>query len=1043
MPQKDTGLDTGPDTDLDTDLDTGLDEGPDAERDKKGIAKGHGATRDQVLFPLPASSDGKAASSPTTSKNHGPDQMPRYGSGNRPNNPRPDDPRPENPHINNPRPAPTMTIHPRSDNPRAKPPAKKGQTPIMEQYLQIKKNHPDDLVFFHLGDFYELFFDDAVKASKALDLALTKRGRHKGEEIPMCGMPIHSSEAYLARLVEQGFRVVVVEQSETKPTRTKGLIARSVKRIITSGTLTEESLLRARRHNYLAGICTVSHRLALAWLDISTGSFFVQSFPDAEKSGMSSTLDSALSRIEPGEILVDEQLRESPLWHKSEWVKKILFLARGRMDSENGKRRLHALYGVGSLSAFGHFHDCELAAAGALVDYVDLTQNGKLPRIGPLTHFQEKSAMAMDTATIRNLELFRSLSGKSQTSLVAMLDQTRSPAGGRLLRERLAAPWTDLAQIEKSLDRIDFFIRHNDLGESLNKRLSAYPDLERSMARLSLGRGSPRDLALIRDGITHTALALGDRRFLDLDVARKTTALLPKLEGLRQELEHALNEELPLLARDGNFIAPGYDKLLDKTRDQGDDIRRHIAALEQSYQRMSGLPKLKIKENRILGRFIEISANHASRLQDAAQGIFIHRQTMAGSMRFTTDDLAKLDSAMIGSTDRSIHIELELFATLVKKVLDQQGHIASLAHHMADMDVVSAHALTSRQYGYCRPKMDESLSLFIEGGRHPVVERALREQGEEFIANDCRLGRPKVHDQDRQKDASQKGESQKDGHQKNGRQKDESQRDDPRIWLVTGPNMAGKSTFLRQNALITIMAQSGLHVPAKAARIGIVDRLFSRVGAGDDLARGQSTFMVEMTETAAILNRATARSFVILDEVGRGTATFDGLSIAWASVEHLHNINTCRTLFATHYHELTALARQLPKLELRHMQVKEWQGNIVFLHHLAPGAAAGSYGIHVAKLAGMPDPAVARAKQVLVELENRRKEAPDVAPVCDQSLARDTDREHLTRLHRDIVAIDPENLSPRQALDILYRLVESARESDTVQHVSHPRNATK
>jgi DNA mismatch repair protein MutS len=867
--------------------------------------------------------------------------------------------------------------------------APEAATPAMAQYLELKRRHADCLLFYRMGDFYELFFDDAVKAAAALDIQLTKRGRHEGADIPMCGVPVHAAEAYLSRLIRQGFRVAVGEQmeepAEAKKRGAKAAIHRAVVRIVTPGTITEDGLLDARRNNYLAALAEAQGGLALAWLELSTGAFRLQEVTPAG-------LGAALARIEPGEVLVAERLIErADLFElMGDWKSVLTPLANQRFDSENGKKRLEALYGVRALDGFGSFTRAELAAGGALVDYVNLTQQGKVPLLQPPRRLGPGAVMEIDAATRRNLELTQSLSGERRGSLLAITDRTVTGAGARLLAEHLAAPLTDPRAIAARQDAVAFCIDNERLRESLRQALRRCGDIERAMARLALGRGGPRDLAQLGTTLGETA---GLRRLL-ADAPQRPRLIeqictdLGEHGVLVDRLARALAPELPAIARDGGFIAPGYVKEIDELRQLRDDSRRMIANLQTRYAAETGVTSLKIRHNNVLGYYVEVTAMHAEKLRQS----FIHRQTMANAMRFTTVELGELESKIASAADRVVALELEFFDGLVAEATLRAAGIARAAAALAGLDVAAGLAELAVDERYCRPVVDDSAAFAIGGGRHPVVEAALRSSlSGSFVGNDCAL---------------QEGQ---------------------RLWLLTGPNMAGKSTFLRQNAVIAILAQAGSFVPAEHARIGVVDRLFSRVGAADDLARGRSTFMVEMVETAAILNQAGERALVILDEIGRGTATFDGLSIAWAAVEHLHDVNRCRALFATHYHELTALAAKLEHLACYTMRVKEWQGDVVFLHEVAPGAADRSYGIHVAKLAGLPPAVVARAEAVLALLE-KGEQSGALARLADDlplfSAARPAGAPMAKRsaVEAALAEVQPDALTPRAALELIYRL---------------------
>jgi len=862
---------------------------------------------------------------------------------------------------------------------QAIPPIDPDVTPMMAQYLSIKRGHPDALLFYRMGDFYEMFFEDAVQAAAALDITLTKRGRHEGQEIPMCGVPVVSHEGYLSRLIRKGFRVAVCEQTENpaeaKKRGAKSVVGRAVIRVVTPGTLTEDTLLDARSHNYLAALAEAQGWLGLAWLDLSTGDFAVQHLG-------AKSLGAALARLSPGELLVSERLLS--LESLGDWKQILTPLPSARFDSDNGRKRLETLYGVKALDGFGNFSRAELAAAGSLVDYVELTQKGKLPRLAPLTRVADGALMEIDAATRRNLELSETLTGERKGSLLACIDRTVSGAGARLLAGRLAAPLTDIKTIDRRLDAVDHLLARPSLREDLRESLRKCPDIARALSRLTLGRGGPRDLAAVAKALAEGPVLAQMLR--DDGLPFLLQAAIDDLGDHRQMVAHftaALDDELPLLARDGGFIRPGFDAALDELRGWRDDGRQKIAALQASYAEMSGVASLKIRHNNVLGYYVEVPPKQAERMGEP----FIHRQTIASSVRYTTVELGALEDRIRSAADKALALELDLFADLVARVVAAADAIARAAHALAEFDVAASLAALAAERRFCRPRLEDSTAFDIKGGRHPVVEAAIPGG---FVANDCNL------------------------------------EDQQRLWLITGPNMAGKSTFLRQNALIAVLAQIGCFVPADSARIGVVDRLFSRVGAADDLARGRSTFMVEMVETAAILNQAGPRALVILDEIGRGTATYDGLSIAWAVVEHLHESNKCRALFATHYHELVALTARLPALSCHCMRVKEWQGDVVFLHEVAAGAADRSYGIHVARLAGLPSAVLSRAETVLHSLEKNgagqtaQKLADDLplfAALRPAPAARGP-----SEVEKAVAELNPDEMTPRDALEAIYRL---------------------
>ncbi len=865
---------------------------------------------------------------------------------------------------------------------------------MMAQYLTIKEAHPDSLLFYRMGDFYELFFQDAEVASAALDIALTKRGKHEGMDIPMCGVPVHSADGYLQRLIRKGHRVAVAEQTESpaeaKKRGYKAVVARDVVRLVTPGTLTEDNLLDARAHNFLVSVARAGKDYALAWADMSTGEFFYSAVQKDD-------IQTHLSRLDPGEILLsDKWLNEpdmAPMFE--DWDRELTPLPSVRFDSQNGERRLKALFNVAALDAFGQFGRSELAACGALVDYVELTQKGKFPHIKPPVRQAARDVMAIDAATRRNLELARTMTGERQGSLLAVIDRTITGAGARRLSADLSSPLTAVAEIYYRLEMTDYFVRDNTRRDKLRTILRRCPDMERALSRLSLGRGGPRDMAAIRDGLSETAnlRAILTREELDTDMTgiEAVSQQLGFHADIVDELARALSAELPLLARDGGFIAKGYRLDLDEMKTLRDESRRHIASLQANYAALAKVPSLKVKHNNVLGYFIEVTPRFADNMGED----FIHRQTMANAIRYTTVELGELEDKISRAADRAVALELELYDTLCAQVLAHGEHILAAAEAMAALDVAASHAELATEKGYSRPVIDDSLQFDIEGGRHPVVEAAIENSNEGgFVANNCSLS------------------------------------NENRLWLLTGPNMAGKSTFLRQNALITVLAQIGAYVPASKAHIGVVDRLFSRVGAADDLARGRSTFMVEMVETAAILNQAGERALVILDEIGRGTATFDGLSIAWATVENLHDVNKCRGLFATHYHELTALSSKLASLSNHCMKVQEWKGDVIFLHEVGSGSADRSYGIQVARLAGLPKAVVKRAENVLSHLEEKDQHSattrlandlPLFATVVEEVSASAASAGP-SEVEEKLKDVNVDDISPRDAHALLYEL---------------------
>lgn len=882
-------------------------------------------------------------------------------------------------------------------------------TPMMQQFIEIKAANPGSLLFYRMGDFYELFFDDAEIASKALGITLTKRGKHLGEDIPMCGVPYHAAEDYLNKLIQLGHRVAVCEQtenpSEAKKRGSKSVVKRSVVRLVTPGTITEEKLLDPDQSNFLAALASVksgdkNSDYALAWIDISTGEFFVS------KSSLEN-LTADLSRIDPSEIVYSENLSgDKNISQLLENTRAALSPQPGHLfDSQAATEKLKLYFQVKSLDGFGKFSRVELAACGAILGYVERTQLDERPALTFPKIQAAANVMYIDGATRNNLELTRTLSGERKGSLLSAIDRTVTGGGARLLSEWMKNPLLQPAMITARQMSIGFFIDNQLLAASVRKSLKACPDIPRALSRLALNRGGPRDMGAILKTIQvakrlpaeFTNVTSLDLMPEDIKEALSIIENLP--EAIENQCAASLSEDLPLLKRDGNFVKNGFCIEIDELRSLRDDSRKIIAELQLHYSEKTGVKNLKVRHNNVLGYFIEVTAQNADNLQtEEAKAEFIHRQTLANVMRFTTTQLAELESKIANAAGKILQLELEIYDSLCKTILDEAASLQKFATVLNQLDVAAGLAHLALEYDYCCPVIDDSLQFDIENGRHPVVEQVLKSDGAQaFISNHCSIGT----NQD-----SNIGD----------------------IWLLTGPNMGGKSTFLRQNALITILAQMGSYVPAASAHIGIVDRLFSRVGAADDLARGRSTFMVEMVETASILNQAGNRALVILDEIGRGTATFDGLSIAWATIEHLHEVNQCRTLFATHFHELTALNEKLSRLFNVTIKVKEWQGDVIFLHEIVKGIADRSYGIQVAKLAGLPEAVIARARNVLDQLEStdqRNASAKLVDELPLFSVMQPSVPKHSIgndALINALRSLSPDDLSPREALEQLYVL---------------------
>jgi DNA mismatch repair protein MutS len=875
-------------------------------------------------------------------------------------------------------------------------------TPMMAQYISVKEQYQEMLLFYRMGDFYEMFFHDAEVASEALNIALTHRGKIEDRDIAMCGVPVHALDGYLNKLIQKGFKVAICEQSETpeafKKRGGKGPLPRDVVRVVTPGTLQEDGLLQANQHNFLAAIGRVSAELAIAWADMSTGDFFVQLCSKED-------IETILTRLQAAELIYADDLTDVLAFAETDIFSHYHLSAEpsALFDHKKAAKRLSDFYGVSTLQGFGHFTPPMLSAAGGLLAYLQRTQLQQMPRLSRLTILSKQAFMDIDAATRKSLEITQTLSGERVGSLLHAIDFTRTAAGARLLHSRISAPLTDRKQIELRLGLASWFSKQPVLCKQVSDYLKLIPDLARSLSRIASGRGGPRDLAGLAEGLRgakQIAKSCLDSVHIDINEEIGRLCVVAQIpSGLSDQIFPALGDDLPILVRDGGFIRKAYCSQLDQLRQMRDESRRLIAGLQSDYAEKTDISSLKIKHNNVLGYHIEVRAAHGKKLLENEN--FIHRQTTAQAVRFTTTALSDLERQLSTAADRAIALEIQLFRELSDKISQNSGQIAEAAHGLACLDVAQSTARLAERHNFIRPLLTDDAEFTIEAGRHTVVEQALPASSP-FIANDCRMSKQ------------------------------------ANLWLLTGPNMAGKSTYLRQNAHIAILAQAGLFVPASMAEIGIIDKLFSRVGASDDLARGQSTFMVEMVETAAILNQSTDKSLVILDEIGRGTATWDGLAIAWACIEHLHNKNRCRTLFATHYHELTTLHSQLDRLRIHAMLVREWKGDIVFLHQVAAGAAAKSYGVHVAKLAGLPLAVIQRAATLVQRLEgqSQNNNLTDMLPLFGSQQSEDKtypSSDHVTvseQLGEMLDTLEPDACSPREALKLLYDLKAEYDKSD-------------
>ncbi|MDR2464473.1 MAG: DNA mismatch repair protein MutS [Holosporales bacterium] len=794
-------------------------------------------------------------------------------------------------------------------------------TPTMQQYVDIKKQHPDSLLFYRLGDFFELFFEDAVIAARELDIALTTRCKQSGKDIPMCGVPVHAYELYISRLIQKGYRVVICDQIETaeeaKTRGAKGPLVRDVTRIVTSGTITEDGLLPAE-NNYIATISMPNKNVvAVAIADVSTGFFGIESVS-------TKCICEVLTKWSPVEIVVSDDMFTNMQQILDRWKSKLTILPTTRFNTINSSHLLTSVYNVRSLDIFGLKYSHELQAAGILVDYVMSTQYCKNLSLLPPKIIYTNEYLSIDAATRRNLSLTESYSEQKNSSLFATLNKTQTAAGRRLLLKWLSSPLLNISQIESRLDDIEFFTKNTALSKQISNFLKNVPDIERTMSRIAIGRMIPKDIGIIRFTLNQWHIIQSTLETIDAlpSRLRVTTDLTPLLS----EITTAFNEDLPTSVKDGNLIVDGFDSALDDIRNIKDNVEANLQSLQNKYIQQTGIYNLKIGKNNIWGIYIEINSSQKTKVPFD----FIHKQTLTNCIRYTTNELMELEQRIDNAYTAALNREVQIFEEFALKILVKREEISVVSEILAYIDVITSSAEFSIANKYTRPKFSEEPILTIIEGRHPVIEHAIKNEGSDFVVNDCYLNN-----------------------------------DSRKFLLVTGPNMAGKSTYLRQNALIVIIAQAGLFVPAKIAIIGVVDKIFSRIGASDDLASGRSTFMVEMIETATILTQATAQSLVILDEIGRGTATYDGLSIAWSVSEYMYEKIQCRTLFATHYHELTLLADAFNGVVPVTASIHEWEDKIIFQHKIIDGCAQKSYGIHVAQLAGLPKEVIHRATELL------------------------------------------------------------------------------
>lgn len=865
-------------------------------------------------------------------------------------------------------------------------------TPMMQQYLDLKFAHQDSLLLFRMGDFYELFFDDAVIASQALGLALAKRGKHGEEDLQMCGVPHHALESYLYKLIEEGYKVAICEQlespEEAKKRGYKAVVRRDIVRIITPGTITEESILDTKNPNYLIAINIDKNEASIACIDISTSEFNILSV------GLEN-LSSELFRLAPKEIIISE--KDSLNQSLTSWSNKMVIQVDSYFSTTKCKKIIESFYNINSYSAIGAVSDSQISAIGAVLEYINITQKQNLPSL-PLPHIVNSSCfMIIDSSTRRHLELTNTISGAYKGSLLYTINKTVTKSGSRMLYQFLTSPLTDIDEINTRHDKVEFFLQKMNLTNSLRNILKNTGDINRILTKISMKRCIPRDLMAIYESIYAASEIQGlFVSAVGIEAPKILAEEITNLAGhdfIADKILQSIREDSPNNLAEGGFIKTSYHPKLQELYEMLGDNNIVIEKLKEEYQLKTGIDNLKICHNNILGFFIEVTPKNAHKVSGEE---FIHKQTMVSAVRFTTERLKNIESEIVSAKSMAIALEQKIFGEICDEVLAHSKKLSELAISMSKIDVFTSLAFLADENGYIRPSMTSDNSLSIEGGRHPVVELSLKSS--KFIPNSCNLT-------------------------------------SKRLWLLTGPNMAGKSTFLRQNALIIILAQIGSFVPANFAQIGIVDRLFSRIGASDDLAKGQSTFMVEMLETASILAQSTSKSFVILDEVGRGTSTYDGVSIAWSIVEYIHDKLKCRALFATHYHELVILSDSLPSIQNYTIKITEKDGKLMFLHEVIEGFADKSYGIHVAELAGLPDSVIKRAYQILSKLEKGSKQQnkelekamTNNYSLFDYSESFNENLQKQDKLLRALEKVEPDNMSPKEALAELYKLKDSIK----------------
>ena len=866
-------------------------------------------------------------------------------------------------------------------------------TPVMRQFLDVKFANIDCLVLFRMGDFYELFYEDAITAARVLGIALTKRGKTENDEIAMCGVPHHALENYLNKLLEDGFKVAICDQLETpeeakKRGGYKAVVNRDVTRIITPGTIIEESLLEAGEPNYLVSVVIGKNIAALSYVDLSTSEIAVISIPEGQ-------IINELARLKPKEVLLAEKYRAGEVASQISSVLniRISFQVDSFFAVNKCRKNLLDFYQLKDTGAIGELEEIQISAVGGVIEYISITQKDNLPKLPKPKILNYQQFMAIDASTRRNLEITNTISGGIRGSLFDCIDSSVTKSGSRLLYKYLSSPLIDIHEINKRLDITKYFYDDIVLVNDLRALLKKTGDLERCITRLNMGRSTPKDLLSIKYTIEIAeaikAVFVAQK---GIELPKQIEQLVKPLTGLNELYEfidEVINDDAPNITTNGGIIKHEYHPKVKELYGLINNSHIAIEQLRDKYRKDTGIDTLKISNNNVLGLFIDITARHADKMLDTK---FIHRQTTANSIRYTTADLQELESKIINAKTLVISLEQEIYNEVCQKVINVQITLYRMSEALSLLDVYSNFAYVADENNYVMPEISSDLVFEIKGGRHPVVEKSLKKNREDFICNDCNL------------------------------------KLDERVWLLTGPNMAGKSTYLRQNAIITILAHIGSFVPAVSAKIGVVDKIFSRIGAGDDLNKGQSTFMLEMLETSAILAQATHKSLIILDEVGRGTSTYDGVAIAWSVLEYVHDKIRARCLFATHYHELIKMEEILPALKNYTVAIDDSSGEVLFLHKIQKGSANKSYGVHVAQMAGLPKSVIKRATSLLEKFEkesgksNKKviKQESYNMNLFDPNALLEVPKHK--KIFDQLVAIDPDKLSPREALDALYKL---------------------